>query len=90
MKHTEPELRLNWLTFKLPFKLANTLITKKFGRAIFGRFFSQFRPISDKFSDKISKCISLTFDRYIQKLPHGTLTIEADRGVPQKRVLFIF
>ena len=43
----------------------NTLITKKFGRknfgrGIFGRFFSKFRIISDKISDKIS-------DSYIQK-----------------------
>ena len=54
-----------------------TLITKNFGRKnfgreiigreIFGRFFGKFRTISDKISDKISKCIFFIFDSCIQK-----------------------
>ena len=49
------------------------IITKKFGRKnfgreIFGRFFRKFRTISNKISDKISKCIFFIFDRYIQNL----------------------
>ena len=74
-----------------------TLITRNFGcknfgheiigRLIFGRFFSKFWT---KFLTKSQNAFFLFLIVISNKTPRGTLTIEADRGVPSKRVLFFY